>query len=221
MTAKLSITELCDRFERLYPGAVTDVLDDRGFEDQTLAPAIGPLQPGMKTIGVAFPVVGRPNRSVDSEENLRRIVTMLGDAPEDAVVMYDTNDDVFSHIGELSVVALKQQGCRGAVVEGGARDVSQMLEYDFPVFTTHETPADAVPRWELIEWGTRAVVGGVEVNPGDIVLGDVDGVVVIPSAIAEDVLTEAAEIMETENAVRDAVRAGTSPIDAYEEFGKF
>jgi regulator of RNase E activity RraA len=213
--------ELADRYEALYPGAVTDVLDNWGIHDQTLVASIGPITVDMTTAGVAYPVVGRPNRSVDPDENIRNILQMLGDVPEHSVVMYDANDDHSAHIGELSVTSLQSRGCRGAVVDGGARDVSYILERDFPLFTRFETPADAVPRWEILDWGVTTVVGGVEVSPGDIVVADVDGVVVVPEGVAEEVLLEAEDLKETENQIREAVLDGALPLEAYEEYGKF
>lgn len=216
------LNELTTRYEALYPGAVVDVLDDRGFEDQTMSAGIAPLQDGMTTAGVAYPVVGRPNRSVDPDENMREILRMLGDAPEHAVLAYQTNDTGdAAHIGELSVVSLETAGVNGAVLDGGVRDVSFILDEEFPVFASYRTPADAVPRWEILDWGERAVVGGVEVSAGDIVLGDVDGVVVVPEAVRLSVLEEAEELAQTENEVRDAVRAGMTPLDAYDEYGVF
>lgn len=221
MTERIPTAELCDRYASLYPGAIADVLDDVGYDDQTLDPGIGPLEDRMITAGVAYPCVGRPNRSVEDDQNIRNILQMLGDAPEHAVVVYETNATDSAQIGELSVECLLANGCRGAVLDGGARDLDYILENDFPLFTRFRTPADAVPRWELLDWDTSAVVGGVEVSPGDVVVGDVDGVVVIPADVAEDVLLEAEELAETENAVRDAVRDGVHPLDAYEEYGVF
>lgn len=217
-----SIAELSARYEALYPGAIVDVLDDRGLIDQTMRPEISPLQDEMTTAGVAYPVVGRPNRGVDPDENMRRILQMLGDVPEHAVVAYQTNDTGdAAHLGELSVVSLDARGVRGAVLDGGVRDSSYILDEDFPVFSRYRTPADAVPRWELLDWGTQAVVGGVEVNPGDVIVGDVDGVVVVPAEHRLSVLEEAEELAETENEVRDAVRNGMAPLDAYDKYGVF
>lgn len=219
--SEIPASELSDRYEQLYTGAVVDVLDDREHQHQTLAPGINPLQNDMTTAGIAYPIVGRYNASVDPEANIRKTLRMLGEAPEDAVLMYQTNDDRAAHIGELSVTALKESGCRGAVVDGGARDTTFMLDHGFPVFVRHQTPADAVPRWEVIDWDMTAVVGGVEVAPGDIVVGDMDGVVVVPRHLAEEVLVEAEELAESENEVREAVRDGMAPIDAYEKYGTF
>jgi regulator of RNase E activity RraA len=221
MTDPIPTTELCDRYAELYPGAITDVLDDRGYEDQTLDFEINPVKDHMTTAGIAYPCVGRPNRGLDEEENIRNILRMLGDAPEDGVVMYETNGRGSAHIGELSVECLLANGCRGAVLDGGARDLDYILQNDFPLFTRYRTPADAVPRWEILDWDTTTVVGGVEVSPGDVVVGDVDGVCVVPEEVAEDVLREAEELANTENHVRQAVREGVDPLDAYEEYGVF
>lgn len=213
--------ELCERYASLYPGAVTDVLDEMGHLDQTMDPSIAPLDREMTTAGIAYPVVGRPNDDLDPDENIRNIVTMFSDVPENAVLTYQTDDDVAAHIGELSVTALKEAGCRGAVVDGGARDVDYILNRDLPVFARYNTPADAVPRWEILDWDVTATVGGIEVSPGDVVLGDVDGVVVIPREVAVDVLEAAERVVNTENEVRAAVLDGVTPLDAYEEHGKF
>jgi regulator of RNase E activity RraA len=221
MTDAIPTGELCDRYASLYPGAITDVLDDRSLEDQTLDPGVGPLKDHMTTAGIAYPCIGRPNRSVDNDENVRKILKMLGDAPENAVVIYETNATDSAQIGELSVECLMANGCRGAVLDGGARDLGYILENDFPLFTRFRTPADAVPRWELLDWDTTAVVAGVEVSPGDVVVGDIDGVVVVPGEIAEEVLRDAEALADTEDAVREAVRDGTHPVDAYEEYGVF
>ena len=221
MSDSIPTAELCQRYEQLYPGAVTDVLDERGLHDQTLDPEIGPIEPSMTTAGIAYPCVGRPDRSLDEESNIRNILTMLGDAPEHGVVVYETNSTDSAQIGELSVECLLANGVRGAVLDGGARDLRYILENDFPLFSRFETPADAVPRWKLLEWETDVVVGGVDVSPGDVVVGDIDGVVVVPEEISQPVLREAESLAGTEDSVREAVRDGAHPLDAYDDHGVF
>ncbi len=221
MTDDIPTRQLCDRFADLYPGAITDVMDDRGYLDQVLNPDINPVRDHMRLAGIAYPCRGRPNRNVDEDENIRNILKMLRDAPEHSVVTYETHSDASSQLGELSVECLIARNCRGAVIDGGVRDLSYILDNDFPVFTRFHTPADAIPRWELLEWNTGAVVGGVEIQPGDVLVGDVDGVVAVPADIAEEVLREAEELAETENHVRKAVRKGGDPLEAYDEYGVF
>jgi len=217
----LPVDELCERYSATYTGLLTDVLEEHGLEDQTLDHEIEPLVRTMATAGVAFPVIGRPNRSVDGEENLERVTTMLSEAPEHAVVIYDTNGSQCAHIGELSVTALEVAGCRGAVIDGGARDTPHLQEQEFPVFVRHSTPEGANIRWEIIDWDVPAVPGSVRVTPGDMVVGDRDGVVVVPERLAVGVLHEAEALMSREDTIRDAVRSGVPPVEAFREHGSF
>jgi regulator of RNase E activity RraA len=105
----------------------------------------------------------------------------------------------------LSTTALAVRDCRGAVVDGGVRDVRFITEQGFPVFSRYETPADAPPCWRLDDRDVPAHVGGVEVRSGDMLVGDVDGVVYVPEAVAEDVLERAEAKAGTEDEVRAAV----------------
>jgi len=221
MTDEIPDDELCERFADLYPGAITDVMDDRGYMDQILDAEIDPIRDQMTVAGLAYPCRGRPNRNVDEDENIRNFLNMLRDAPDNSVVTYETHATDSSQLGELSVECLMARNCRGAVIDGGVRDLSYILENDFPVFAKFSTPADAIPRWELLDWNTDAVVGGVEVRPGDVLVGDVDGVVAVPADIAEEVLREAEALADTENHVRKAVREGGDPLEAYDEYGVF
>lgn len=221
MSNNLSKKKLCNRYERLYTGVITDVLDDYGYEDQTLNRNIKPIDREMSAVGIAYPAVGRTNRSVDPNDQIRRFLEMLEEIPEHSILVMNTNDTRSSHIGELTTTALANQDCRGVVVEGGLRDTEFISEQNFPVFTQYRTPADSVPRWELVDSGTTAVVGGVSVSPGDIVVGDIDGVVIVPQEVAADVLHDAEAEKETEDQVRAAIEEGTTPLEAFEEYGTF
>jgi regulator of RNase E activity RraA len=102
------------------------------------------------------------------------------------------------------------------------RDVDYILREEFPVFARHVTPQDCVPRWELLAHGeVPIVIGGVQVSPGDWVVADRDGIVVVPGAGIEEVLAEAEAKVSTENQIRDAVRGGALPLEAYERYGTF
>lgn len=214
-------SELCDRYEELYTGVVADALDALGYPDRTLDHDIRPLDRELTTAGIAVPAVGQTNHEVDEEYQMRRFLEMLGDAPEDAVLAIAANDEESSQIGELTTTALAQRGCRGAVVDGGVRDSAFILDQGFPVFRRYHEPADSVPRWELQAWDTTATVGGVEVEPGDVLVGDIDGVVAVPESVAVEVLTEAERKVEDESAVRSAIADGMAPLDAYDEYGVF
>ena len=205
----------------LYTAAVADVLDSLGLRGQTLPPAIGPLQPGMRLEGPAFAVEGRPRERTDYDASIRRILEMLGAVPPGAVPVYATHDEEAAQFGELSATALQAKGCPGVVLDGGCRDVGFIESAGFPVFCRYATPQDSVPRWECGEWGHTVTIGGVEVATGDWLVADADGVVVVPTALKDEVLEKARAVAGTENQVREAVRRGVAPLDAYDQFGKF
>ncbi len=217
-----AIPELAARFSSLYTGALTDVLDRHRYLQQTLPPELLPLRPGMRLAGPAYPILGRPHPGHDYDTSIRKILEMLGSVTAGSVAVYQTNDRSCAHLGELSVISLASRGCAGAVIDGGARDADYILREDFPVFSRYVTPQDCVPRWELLAHGdVTVVIGGVRIAPGDWIVGDVDGIVVVPGERVEEILAEAEAKVATENEIRDAVRAGTLPLDAYERFGTF
>jgi regulator of RNase E activity RraA len=218
----MGTAELASRFASVYTGALTDVLDRHGYLQQTLPHELAPLRAGTRLAGPVYPVLGRPRPGRDYDESIRVILDMLGSVPPGHVAVYQTNDNVAAHFGELSATSLAARGCAGAVIDGGTRDAEYILREDFPVFARYVTPEDCVPRWELLDHGdVTIVVGGVRVGPGDWIVGDRDGLVVVPGDRVEDVLAEAEAKVATENDIRDSVRAGALPLDAYERYGTF
>jgi regulator of RNase E activity RraA len=210
-----------ERFEAIYTAALADILDVRGLRTQTLPPSIRPLRPGMRVAGQAFTVQGRPSETGDYDTALRRVLRMLGEVPADHVAVYACEQDVAAHLGELSVTSLSARGVAGCVLHGGCRDVGFILELDFPVFCSHVTAEDSTWRWELSATQVPVTIGRVRVEPGDWVVGDDDGVVVVPQAVAESVLAEAERKAATESEIRVAVRDGMTPLEAYERYGTF
>jgi 4-hydroxy-4-methyl-2-oxoglutarate aldolase len=210
-----------DRFNAIYTAVLADILDARGFPTQTLPPSIRPLRPGMRLAGPAFTVCGRPARTASYDESLRKVLQMLGEVPSGHVALYDCGQDVAAHLGELSVTSLEARGVAGCVLDGGCRDVRFILGLGFPVFCAHVTPMDSTGRWELEATQVPVTIGAVRVEPGDWVVGDDDGVVVVPGTIAAEVLAEAEEKAATENEIRAAVREGATPLEAYERYDTF
>jgi len=137
------------------------------------------------------------------------------------VLISRPNDDVAAHLGELSAETAKYRGARGAVIDGGARDTDYILRLGFPVFCRYTTPKDVLGRWELEAYNVPITIGDVRIEPGDFVLGDRDGVVIVPAAIAEEVVGKAEEIVSTENLVRKAILEGVHPLEAYRRYGRF
>ena len=213
-----------ERFAAIYTAALADILDARGLHEQTLPPSIRPLARGMRLAGPAYTIAGRPapNPATASYDGaVRKVLAMLGDVPKGQVAVYACRQDVSAHLGELSVTSLKARGVAGCVLDGGCRDVSFILGEGFPVFSRFVTPEDSTWRWELEATQVPVTVGNVQVEPGDWVVGDDDGVVVVPAPIAEDVLAAAEEKASTESEIRAAVRDGMAPLEAYERYGTF
>jgi 4-hydroxy-4-methyl-2-oxoglutarate aldolase len=213
--------ELRTRFGAVYTAAVTDVLDQLGHRRQTLPPEVVPLEPGARVAGPAFAVEGRTNHSIDPEASIRRILEMLGSVPAGHVAVYEPGDATCAHFGELSATSLQVHGVAGVVINGGCRDVDLVRASGLPVFARYRTPQDAVSRWEVLEWGHEIEIEGVSVVTGDYIVGDADGVAVIPRNLIETVLLEAEALVGTENLIRDAVRNGVKPLAAFDRFGKF
>ena len=210
-----------ERFARIPTAALADVLDARGHREQTLPPEIRPLSPGMRLAGQAFTVEGRPTETQDWDAAIRRTLAMLGSVPAGHVAVYQCHHDVSAHFGELSATSLSSRGVAGCVIDGGCRDVHLIVEEGFPVFARFTTPEDSTWRWQVTATQVEITIGRVQIQPGDWIVGDRDGVVVVPEAVAADALAEAEAKAQTENAIRDAVRNGMLPLDAYQRFGTF
>jgi regulator of RNase E activity RraA len=214
-------TPMRDRLALVATAALVDVMDDLGLREQTLPPAIRALARGMRLAGQAFTVAGRPSDHGDWDAAIRKTLTMLGAVPAGQVAMYQCTHERSAHFGELSATSLASRGVAGCVIDGGCRDVRLIEELGFPVFTRYVTPEDSTWRWEVTATQEPVTIGTVRVEPGDWVVGDEDGVVVVPAGRGEDILRAAEAKVGTENLVRDAVRDGMSPLDAYERYRTF
>src|SRR5213594_3214611 len=211
------------RFAKIYTAAITDVMDEMGLLRQTLPHAIQPLTPDMRVAGYAFTARGRTHRGSprDRDATLRKFLAMLGAVPADSVLVLAANDQEAAHFGELSAEWFRARKVRGAVIDGSTRDAASIARTRFPTFVRYRSPQDSVPRWRVTDWGQPLTVGGVRVSLGDIVVGDLDGVVVVPRRVAHEVLERCERLVSTESKVRTAVKRGMTPLAAYEKFGAF
>ncbi|HKY25025.1 MAG TPA: RraA family protein [Gaiella sp.] len=210
-----------DRFGAIPTAALADVMDDLGLREQALSPSIGALVPGMRLAGQAFTVEGRPSEHGDWDAAIRKTLGMLGAVPSGHVAVYQCNHERSAHFGELSATSLASRDVVGCVIDGGCRDVRLIEELGFPVFARFVTPEDSTWRWEVTATQVPIAIGTVRVEPGDWVVGDEDGVVVVPAAVSEGVMRAAEAKVGTENLVRTAVGRGMSPLEAYERYGTF
>ena len=135
--------------------------------------------------------------------------------------MCQPNNHEVALMGELSAHTLKARGILGFVVDGGSRDTELVIEQGFPVFCAFLTPADIVARWIPDRFGEPLTIGSVDIATGDFLLGDRDGVVIIPRELAAEVVTRTEEVVSTESEMRQALIRGMDPVAAYDKYGKF
>jgi 4-hydroxy-4-methyl-2-oxoglutarate aldolase len=214
---------LTDRLQRLYASAVHDVLREMGHDAVVLPHDVRPLDPTRKLAGPVWTCSGRIDRTKSRHDTLLGWTTLLSKAPPGHVVVCQPNNQAVALMGELSAETLQNKGVLGYVVDGGCRDTDFILALGFPVFHRFFTPSDVAGRWvpDTDRFGEPVTIGEVTISSGDYLIGDRDGVVVIPRAIAADVVARTEAVAQTENRVRDAIRGGMDPVQAYLAHGKF
>lgn len=212
---------LTKRLSDCYSGAVHDVLREMGHVNCVLPHDIQGLRFGMRVAGPVFTVAGHFDDTLDAHETLLQWTKFLSRAESNTIVVCQPNTSEVALMGELSAETLKLRGVQGYVVDGGCRDVSFIVDMDFPVFCRFRTPADVVGRWVPDTFGEPITIGSVTVNPQDWLLADLDGVVVVPGESIEEVVSRTEAVMATENKVRTAILDGVDPHEAYLRFGKF
>ena len=121
--------------------------------------------------------------------------------------------------GELLSTAARNRGCVGAIVDGQVRDVRQMSKMGFAVWALGTNLLDSLHRQRVIDIDVPVELGGVEFRPGDLVIADVDGVVVVPRELEVETLRRAWEKVHAENITRDAIREGMLAGEAYRKYG--
>ena len=210
-----------ERLEALYSSIIHDVLRSRDLTNQVLPYDIRPLSDGWIVAGRAFPVSGRQDSSLTADDSLLAWTRFLAQAPEGSIVMLAANDDNYSHMGELSAETLMGRKVRGFITDGGSRDLKMVRQIGFPVWCRYVTPSDIVGRWIIDEMGSQVVIGGTSITPDDWVIADDDGIVVIPGDVVDEVVEEAERLVSAEYSVREAIRGGMAPDEAYEKYRKF
>ena len=217
----MSTSPLVERLAACYTGAVHDVLRQMGHDDVVLPHDIKAIAPGTRLAGPVWTVSGVIDRTKSRDECLLGCCTLLSKAPSGHVDVCQPNNREIALMGELSAQTLQARGVLGYVVDGGSRDTDLVLAQGFPVFCAFLTPADIVERWVPATYGEPVTIGDVTVRSGDWLLGDRDGVVIIPGAIVEEVVRRTEEVVATESDMRRALIGGMDPVAAYHKYGKF
>jgi 4-hydroxy-4-methyl-2-oxoglutarate aldolase len=210
---------LIERLARLHPAVVSDCLDRSGLRNQVLAPQIRPLEPSMRVAGFAATVHCVEVDAVpESRDDWYRNELASVDAllPGDVLVV---STCLGSYWGELLATAATARGAHGLVADAYTRDTLALIEMGFPTFAAGIHCADSLGRIDVDAVGVGITCGGVDVEPGDLVLGDHDGVVVIPAALGEAIVARAEEKVANESVVRAKLAEGMPVSEAFRTYG--
>ena len=216
----VSDAEILSRYEQLYTGAISDVLREFCLLNQALPWHIKPLREYRSVAGFAFTVKSAPNVMIKGEMDFR--TKMLDELGENHFVVWDTsNDNEATLWGGVMTATAKGKKVKAACIDGGIRDTHQILEADFPIFYKYRISNGSLGRCLITHYQVPILIGKVVIRPGDIVIGDIDGVIVVPRDIAYDVLVRAEEIKANEKKIFSWVHSGQTIKEIKEKGGYF
>lgn len=202
----------------LYTPVVGDILDQMGLYHQFLPQAIRPLKKDMKLAGYAMTVL-MIDVYGEQKKPFGLLTEALDDLQEDEIYIATGGDMRCAYWGELLTATARTRKAAGAVLNGWHRDTPQVLDQNWPVFSRGCYAQDSSVRTQVVNYRCRIEMDGVQIMPGDLIFGDIDGVLVIPSEHIEEVIEKALEKARGEKNVRKAIEGGMSATEAFATFG--
>lgn len=211
---------LFEKIEReLYTAVVSDALDELGYRDQAMSHSLRPLFPDVRLAGWARTIMCIDVNEIPDEPYAMEIEAIDSILTGEVAVISTGGSFRNAPWGELLSTASMARGARGAVVDGLVRDVKKIEKLGFSVFATGIKPVDSKGRGIVVDYNVPVNCGGVTVYPGDLVVGDYDGVVAIPASLVPEVLERANQKASSENHSREELLRGAYLRDVYEKYG--
>ncbi len=204
--------------DRLYTPVVGDILDGMGYYHQFLPQEIRPLREDMKLAGKAMTVL-MIDVFGEQKKPFGLLTEALDQLEENEIYIATGGTRRCAYWGELLTATARTRGAVGAVLNGWHRDTPQVLSQNWPVFSTGCYAQDSSVRTQVVDFRCPIEVGQVTIRDGDLLFGDVDGVLAIPKEVAEEVLEKALEKAAGEKKVRKAIEGGMSSTEAFRVFG--
>lgn len=203
----------------LYSAVVADVLDAHGYPNQCLSPAVRALTPAQRIAGRVFTLRAEVVDSVPEHPYALEMEAIDAAVKGDVLVVDANHDTTCAFWGELLTTSCLAKGVRGIVMTACTRDLWALNQLDFPVFGIGASPADSKGRLDVVALREPILLDRVLTKHGDYLLGDRDGVVIIPQEIAAEVIAAAKEKVAGENTVRDELAAGVPVSEVFRKHG--
>ncbi|MBS1808476.1 MAG: RraA family protein [Acidobacteria bacterium] len=211
----------------LFTAVVGDVMDKLGLLHQFLPPRLQPLRDDMVAIGRAMPVleadVFTEATSTSNNPAMNKpfglMLEALDDLKTNEIYICTGGSPRYALWGELMSTRAMKLGAAGAVVDGYSRDTFGILALGFPTFSSGRYAQDQGPRGKVLDFRLPIEIEGIRITPGDIIFGDVDGVLVVPQEAEAEVFMKAIEKARGEKLVRKAIEDGMSACEAFATFG--
>lgn len=202
----------------LYTPVVGDILDAMGHCHRILPAPIQPMREDMKVVGRAMPVL-----MIDVYGPQKKPFGLLTEALDDLkpgeVYVCSGGEMRCAYWGELLTATARTRGAAGAVINGYHRDTPKVLEQNWPVFSRGRFCQDSAVRTQVVDFRCTIEIDKVRIEPGDLIFGDLDGVVVVPRAIEKQVIEQSLQKARGEKVVRKAIEGGMSATEAFRKYG--
>lgn len=212
--------------KELYSAVIGDILDKMNYRHQFLPQRIQPMREEMVVAGRAMPVLEADafeelsdGQNPIMKKNFGLMLEALDDLKENEVYICSGSSPSYALVGELMCTRMKILKAAGAVVNGFHRDTRGILELNFPCFSYGRYAQDQGPERKVIDYRVPIEMDGVRINPGDIIFGDLDGVLVIPKEVETEVIQKAYEKATGEKMVAEAIRGGMSTVESFAKHG--
>ena len=205
--------------ESLYSAVVADALDSLGLRNQSPRVELAPLTVETVLIGRCKTTLWADMFHEDPRPYELELQAVDSCRPDDVLIAAAAGSVQSALWGELLSTACRNTGCVGAIVDGAARDIRRMREMQFPVYARARSVYDSLSRQRVIDLDVPVEIAGVRFFPGDLVIADLDGVVVVPQAVEAEAIRRAWEKVHTENKVRDDIRGGMKATEVFKKYG--
>jgi regulator of RNase E activity RraA len=203
----------------LYSAVVCDALDSLGLRNQSPRLQLPPMTGIDLLIGRCRTTLWSDMAHEDPKPYALELAAVDSCRPDDVLICAAAGSMRSGIWGELLSTAARNSGCVGAIVDGAVRDVAKMSRMRFPVFARGTCTYDSLHRQRVIDVDTPVELGGVHFSPGDLVIADRDGVVVVPREAEKEAIRRAWEKVHAEDKTRQEIQAGMKAVDVFAKYG--